>query len=87
MRIMQNWGSSFDKFYAVLHYSFIEDSLDERKEVLVENWFQNIKIEHKILKNAHAKEIVKMNRVEITFRKVLLDVKANREMVFHALDS
>ena len=37
-------------------------------------------MKYKIIKNIHVKEIVKMNGVEMTMRKVLYRIKVNRNI-------
>ena len=43
-------------------------------------------MKYEILKNTHVKEIMKMNRVEMTIRKALLGVKVNNETIFQAVE-
>jgi len=75
-----------DKMDTLSYYSFINGSAEQRKEALVLNRLQNVKMKYEILKNTHVKEIMKMNRVEMTMRKALLGVKVNNKIIFQAVE-
>lgn len=77
---------SFYKFDALSYYSCINGAKNQQKEALLLNRLQNVKMRHEIMKEAHIKDIVKMNRVEMTFRKALLSAQVNEEDTFQLVE-
>ena len=68
------------------YYSFINGSSEQRKQALVYNRMQSVKMKYEIIKNANSKEIVRANGVEMTFRKALAEVIVNKEIIFQAIE-
>ena len=68
------------------YYSFINGSSDQRKQALVLNRMQNVKMKYEIIKKSHIKERVKFKGVEMTFRKALSEVQVNNETIFQAVE-
>ena len=75
-----------NKMDTLSYYSFINRTAEQRNEAIVFNRLQNIKMKYEIIKNTNVKEIVKMNGVDMTMRKVLCGIKVNNETIFQAVE-
>ena len=79
-QMVSNWLDNLS------YYSFINRSSEQRKQALVYNRMQSVKMKYEIIKNANSKEIVRANGVEMTFRKALAEVIVNKEIIFQAVE-
>ena len=71
-----------DKMDALSCYLFISWTTEQRNEAIAHNRLQNVRMKHKVIKNTHVKEMVKMNRDEMAMGKALSRVEVNNEVIF-----
>ena len=77
---------ALEKFDSLSYYSYIDRSSEERKDALILDRLQNVKMKYEIFKKAHAKERVKINGIKMILRNALLSIKNDNKKLFHAIE-
>ena len=77
---------AFNQADSLRYYSFIAGSPDERREALLLNQYANSRMKYEFIKNVDVKKIIKVNRIEITIRKAILNVNVRGINIFDAIE-